>query len=215
MRSQPLPPKILIVAVVLAIAGCQPGSNSHPVPSVAQIGADLKCSSGDHAFEDPQLGWGFCYPSTWKYIERAQAVSTPQGVDLTFDFTCLSSCKTSTPGTTGNNLFGFMIVSTYERAGAADLTSWLAANMPAKPSPSASPAASPRASPRASPASPSPSPAELQPLAWGNAQQAAVLPDGRIIGLTPQFVVILDVRSGTLDLEGEMASRLATWKFSV
>ncbi len=212
MPLQPIPPKTLIVAAVLAIAGCQPGSASHPVPSVAQIGADLKCSAGDHAFEDPQLGWGFCYPNTWKYIERQQALSTPQGVDLTFDFTCLTHCKTVTTGTTGNNLFGFMIVSTYERGPATDLASWVAANMGPRASPSPTPGASPGGG-----ATPSPtvSPTALQPITWGNAKEAAVLPDGRRIGLTPQFVVILDVRSGTLDLESEMASRLPTWKFSV
>lgn len=212
MPLQPIPPKILIVAAVLALAGCQPGSASHPVPSVAQIGADLKCSTGDHAFEDPQLGWGFCYPNTWKYIERAQAVSTPQGVDLTFDFTCLSQCRMVTPGTTGNNLFGFMIVSTYERGTATDLASWVAANLGPRTSPSPSAGASPSS---AATPSPSASPSTLEPITWGNAREAAVLPDGRRIGLTPQFVVILDVRSGTLDLESEMASRLGTWKFSV
>ena len=212
MPLQPIPPKILIVAAVLALAGCQPGSASHPVPSVAQIGADLKCSTGDHAFEDPQLGWGFCYPSTWKYIERQQALSTPQGVDLTFDFTCLSQCRTVTPGTTGNNLFGFMIVSTYERGTATDLASWVAANMGPRASPGPSPGASPGSAPTPSPSG---SPSALEPITWGNAKEAAVLPDGRRIGLTPQFVVILDVRSGTLDLESEMASRLQTWKFSV
>lgn len=188
---QPIPPKTLILAVMLALAGCQPGSGSHPVPSVAQIGADLKCPAGDHAYEDPQLGWGFCYPQTWKYIERAQAIDVPKGVDLTFDFTCLSDCKTSTPGgTPGTNLFGFMIVSTYERSGASDLATWTAANL-------------------------KPAPKTLDPIAWGNAQEAAVMPDGRRIALTPQFVVILDVRSGPLDLEGEMASRLDTWRFKV
>jgi hypothetical protein len=190
MSLQPFPPKILIVALVLALAGCQPGSGAHPVPSVAQIGADLKCSPGDHPFEDPQLGWGFCYPKTWEYIERAQALSAPRGVDLTFDFTCLSACRSETPDATGNNLFAYMIVSTYDRSGAADLAGWASANL-------------------------KPPPAQLQPLSWGNAREAATLPDGRRIGLTPQFVVILDVRSGTLDLEGEMALRLDTWKFSV
>lgn len=210
---QPIPPKFLVVAAMLAMAGCQPGSSSHPVPSVAQIGADLKCSTGDHPFEDPQLGWGFCYPQTWKYIERAQAIDTPKGVDLTFDFTCLSQCKTSTPSDTpGTNLFGFMIVSTFERSGAVDLSSWVAANL--GPKPSSSPTASPAVSPRSSP-SPSASPLVLQPISWGNSREAAVLPDGRRIALTPQFVIILDVRSGPLDLEGEMSSRLGTWRFNV
>jgi hypothetical protein len=190
MSLQPFPPKMLIVALVLAVAGCQPGSGSHPVPSVAQIGADLKCSPGDHPFEDPQLGWGFCYPKTWEYIERAQALSAPQGVDLTFNITCLSACRAATPGAAGNNLFAYMIVSTYKRDGAADLAGWAAANL-------------------------SPPPTQLEPISWGNATEAGELPDGRRLGLTPQLVVILTVRSGTLDLEGEMASRLDTWKFSV
>ncbi len=190
MRT-PLPfPPVVVAVAVLSLAGCQPGSNPHPVPSVPQIGGDLKCSQGDHGYTDAQLGWGFCYPSTWKYIERSQAVDSPKGIDLTFDITCLSQCKTATPSATpANNLFGFMIVSTYERAGASDLAGWMQANL--KPVP------------------------EVDRIVWGNAVEADQLPDGRRIALTPHFVVILDVRSGPLDLEGEMASRLRTWKFSV
>jgi len=192
---------ILIAALVLALAGCQPGSNPRPVPSVPQIGGDLKCSTGDHAYKDPQLGWGFCYPSTWKYIERSQALDDPKGIDLTFDFTCLSSCKMSSPDATcasspsqpqctpGNNLFGYMIVSTYERGASGDLAGWAATNI--KPSP------------------------KLDSISWGDAVEADKMADGRLIALTPHFVVILDVRSGPLDLEGEMASRLGTWKFSL
>jgi hypothetical protein len=186
---RPLPPKILVAVLVLVLAGCQP-SNPHPVPSVPQIGADLKCSQSDHGYEDPQFGWGFCYPATWRYIERSQGVDVPKGVDLTFDITCLSACRTSTPSAgPGNNLFGFMIVSTYERGGATDLAAWVGANL--KPAP------------------------PLEAISWGNAAEAASLPDGRRIALTPHFVVVLDVRSGPLDVEGEMASRLATWKFKV
>ena len=80
-------------------------------------------------------------------------------------------------------------MSTYERAGASDLAGWMQANL--KPVP------------------------EVDRIVWGNAVEADQLPDGRRIALTPHFVVILDVRSGPLDLEGEMASRLRTWKFSV
>jgi len=190
MRT-PLPfPPVVVAVAVLSLAGCQPGSNPHPVPSVPQIGGDLKCSQGDHGYTDAQLGWGFCYPSTWKYIERSQAVDSPRGIDLTFDITCLSQCKTATPSATpANNLFGFMIVSTYERAGASDLAGWMQANL--KPVP------------------------EVDAIVWGNAVEADRLPDGRRIALTPHFVVVLDVRSGPLDLEAEMASRLGTWKFSV
>jgi hypothetical protein len=80
-------------------------------------------------------------------------------------------------------------VSTYERSGSADLAGWVDANF--RPAP------------------------ELTNIAWGNAVEAARLPDGRRIALTPHFVVVLDVRSGPLDVEDEMASRLDTWKFAV
>jgi hypothetical protein len=187
----PIPPKILVAVLALVLAGCQPGSNPRPVPSVPQIGGDLKCAQGDHGYEDAQLGWGFCYPGTWKYIERSQAIDAPKGVDLTFDITCLSACKTSTPSTTpADNLFGFMIVSTYERGTVSTLADWTGANM-------------------------KPAPRIDDPITWGNAVEAYQLPDGRRIALTPHFVVVLDVRSGPLDLEGEMAARLATWKFAL
>jgi hypothetical protein len=186
---KPIPPKILVAVLVLALAGCQPAS-PHPVPSVTQIGANLKCAQSDHGYQDPQFGWGFCYPSTWRYIERSQGVDVPKGEDLTFDITCLSQCRASTPDSgAGNNLFGFMIISTYERGGATDLTSWASANLQAGTT--------------------------LETISWGNASEAARLPDGRRIALTPHYVIALDVRSGLLDVEGEMASRLDTWKFPV
>jgi hypothetical protein len=55
----------------------------------------------------------------------------------------------------------------------------------------------------------------LQPIDWGNSTEAAVLSDGRRIAMTQHHIVILDIRSGRglLDLDGEMASRLRTWKF--
>ena len=42
-----------------------------------------------------------------------------------------------------------------------------------------------------------------------------MLSDGRRIALTPNQVVILELRSGfgLLDLESAMATRLGTWKF--
>jgi hypothetical protein len=191
MRS-PLPVPILIVVATIALAasGCQP-SGPRAVPSVPQIGADLKCSQGDHGYEDVALGWGFCYPGTWRYLEHSQQLAAPDGVDLTFDITCLSECRSATPSAgPANNLFGYMIVSTYQRGSATDLEGWVAANM--KPAPQLG-----------------------DSIDWGNAVQAARLPDGRRIALTPHFVVILDVRSGTLDLEDEMSSRLGSWKFSL
>jgi hypothetical protein len=168
------------------------------VPSVSQIGSGLKCDAGDHQFEDPQTQWGFCYPGTWKYNERSQASASPPGLDLTFDITDIA-CATPPPGSgtpsvrpscsPNAGLFAFMIISTYERGGATSLASWMQANV-------------------------SPPPA-LQPISWGDSAEAARLADGRRVALTAHYVVILDLRSGTgqLDLEKEMSSRLGTWRF--
>src|SRR5437667_152623 len=87
----PLPfPRRFLVALALALlvaaAGCQLNS-PRPVPSVPQIGGNLKCGQGDHGYEDPQAGWSFCYPHPWKNIERSQASQSPPGLDLTFDVT--------------------------------------------------------------------------------------------------------------------------------
>lgn len=167
------------------------------MPTVQQIGGDLKCGGGDHGYTDDQLGWGFCYPSSWRYTEKVQATDSPSGVDLTFEITCLSACKpqcptpasgppSSCPLETG--LFGFMIISTDDRAGASDLGGWLAAKLPHA--------------------------TRGDPVNWGNAVEATRLGDGRLVALTPHSVVILDVHPSLLDLEGEMNSRLATWKFT-
>lgn len=195
----PFPPKLVAAAgLALALAACQIGApGPRSVPTVPQIGGDLKCASGDHGYEDQQVGWGFCYPSTWRYTEKIQATDNPTGVDLTFSITCLSDCKPQcpTPATgqppatcaTEPGLFGFMIVSTYDRAGAGDLGSWLSTKLPQA--------------------------TKGDPLNWGNAIEAARLSDGRRAALTTHNVVILDVHPSLLDLDGEMASRLGTWKF--
>jgi len=190
----PFPPKILAVLAVFALAGCQAGSTPRGVPSVPQIGADLKCATGDHGFEDQQAGWGFCYPDTWRYTERAQAYPSPRELDLTFDITFAPSpavaCPNPRPPGTGAcpGDFAFMILSTYERGSSADLASWFDANQKTAP--------------------------QLEEISWGNALEAARLPDGRRVALTPHQVVIMDLHSGLLDLETEMSSRLGTWKFS-
>lgn len=194
-RVPNLSPLVAMVVLALLAAGCQPASNERPVPSVAQIGGDLKCAAGDHGYEDPQAGWGFCYPGTWKYNERSQSSQAPPGLDLTFDITD-APCTTPAPGASGKpqcspnaGTFAFMIISTYERGNAADLATWVRTNLPATES--------------------------LGPtIGWGNAVEAAKLSDGRRIALTQHHVVILDLHSGLLDLEGEMSSRLDTWKFS-
>jgi hypothetical protein len=192
------------VALVLVLAGCQPGPTTRPVPSVAQIGSNLKCSSGDHGFDDPQAGWGFCYPAGWKYQERAQASASPPGLDLAFDITFAPDVRVPCPNPSASpaqssasplpsaspcsGQFAFMIISTYQRGTSTDLVGWLAANqLPAS---------------------------NLESIAWGNAVQAGRLPDGRRIALTPHHVVVLDLHSGVLDLESAMSARLDTWKFS-
>ena len=189
-----------MIVLVLALAGCQVGSGSHAVPSVPQMGGDLKCPKSDHPYEDPQAGWGFCYPGSWKYTERAQASQNPPGLDLTFDITYApairTACSPAAPSTASPRVaaspcpgdFAFMILSTYERGSSADLASWVGANF--KPG------------------------TNLERISWGNSVEASRLPDGRRMALTPHHVVIMDLHSGLLDLESEMSTRLGTWKFS-
>jgi hypothetical protein len=198
----------IIPLLAVMVAGCQPGSTNHPVPSVNQIGSDLKCSEGDHAFEDIQVGWGFCYPGTWRYTERAQSSSNPPVLYLTFDITDVPCTSPSPVGGQGTprpvcspnaGLFAFMIISTYERGDASSLAAWVQANLSSKSATGAR----------------VPGPA-FDPITWGNSVEAGRFKDGRRIALTPHHVVILDLRAGfgNLDLESKMAARLGTWKFS-
>lgn len=194
----PLPfPRTIVAALCLAlvVAGCQPGSSPRAVPSVAQLGADLNCPKTDHAFEDPQAGWGFCYPSSWRYLERSQSIVSPPGLDLTFDITFAppSAVPCTTTGASGSpppcsGDFANMIISTYERGSSADLANWLSINLKQA--------------------------ATSDTIRWGNAVEAVKLNDGRRIALTAHHVVIMDLHPGLLDLETEMSSRLNTWKFS-
>jgi hypothetical protein len=193
---QPSPVKTFAtVALVLVLAGCQPGPTTRPVPSVAQIGSNLKCSSGDHGFEDSQAGWGFCYPGTWKYQERSQGSASPPGLDLTFDITdipCTSPTGASARPVCSPDagLFAFMIISTYERGSSPNLASWEQANLVVVPT--------------------------SDTISWGDSVEAAKFSDGRRIALTQHHVVIMDLHSGVghLDLETQMSSRLSTWKFT-
>src|SRR3989442_14803994 len=85
----PFPRKLLVaIAILAAVVGCQP-SGPRPVPSVPQIGGNLKCAEGDHGYEDLQAGWAFCYPGSWKDIEPSQAIQSPSGPDPTLDITNL------------------------------------------------------------------------------------------------------------------------------
>ena len=217
-------PRIFAIPLLaVLLAACQPGDTNRPVPSVQQLGSDLKCSSQDHGYADP-VGWGFCYPQHWKYNLRAQPsvdIRGLQELDITFDITdvpcvtpspvagqpspepvcdpdILCATPSASPGSTDTppavctpqvGLFGYMIVSTYQRKGSPNLTSWLEDDM--RPAPNAT------------------------PISWGNAAEAVRLDDGRRVALTPTQVVVLDLRSGSgnLDLEAAMSSRLSTWKF--
>jgi hypothetical protein len=202
----PIPRKLLAALAAVAVVGCQPNT-PRPVPSVPQIGADLKCAQGDHGYEDAQAGWGFCYPIGWKYIERSQASQSPPGLDLTFDVTfapetpqpCISSspAPSSSPGSSPlprpasspcTGQFAFMIISTYERGDSRSLGDWVGTHLKEG--------------------------LTLEAISWGNAVEAARLSDGRRVALTPHHVVILDMHTGLLDLETQMSERLATWKFS-
>jgi hypothetical protein len=199
------PVKILAVVVALvALAGCQPAPTSRPVPSVAQIGSELKCSSGDTGLTDDQAGWGFCHPGTWKYLERSQTSLNPRGLDLTFDITYVPNPPVACPQSSPSPLaspppspspcsgdFAFMIISTFERGNASNLSGWQQSNLTSPP-----------------PAGES--------ISWGNALEATKFADGRRIALTPHHVVVLDLHSGQgrLNLEVEMSSRLNTWKFT-
>jgi hypothetical protein len=190
--------RLTLSFVLLLLAACQPAPTNLPDPSVAQIGSDLHCASGDHGFEDAVAAWGFCYPKTWQYVEKEQSSTNPTRLDITFDITDVP-CVLGSPVAGGTpqpicspnaGLFGFMIISTYERGTATDLASWMQANLSPVPT--------------------------GQAIQWGNAIEADRLSDGRRIALTPNHVVILDLRSGAgqLDLEGAMSARLSTWKFT-
>jgi hypothetical protein len=186
--------------LLFLLNACQSGPATHPAPTVAQIGSDLNCSSGDHGFEDGQAGWGFCYPGTWQYLERVANPldSGPMHLDILLNVTDVSPCVPGSPiaGATprpscppDRGLFGLMVISTYDRGTATDLAGWMLANL-----------------------NPVPTGESIQ---WGNATEADKLTDGRRIALTPHHVVVMELRFGKdgLNLESLMSPRLSTWKF--
>jgi hypothetical protein len=190
----------LVFVSLFLLNACQRGPVAHPAPTVAQIGSDLNCTSGDHGFEDGQAGWGFCYPATWQYLERvANPVDAgPTHLDILLSITDVP-CVPGSPvaGETPRpvcqpqaGLFGLMVISTYDRAGATDLTSWIQANL-------------------------KPTPPLGQSIQWGDATEAQLLRDGRRAALTPHHVVVMELRFNKdgLDLESMMSTRLGTWKF--
>jgi hypothetical protein len=118
-----LPGKLAFIAASLIVLIACTGNSGTPTRSPAASlppGANgLKCASQDHGLNLQQLGWGFCYPSDWKYIEREVGTTAPHGVDTTLD---IVGAK--------DGLFGFMIIGSYDRGDSPSLQAWLADNEP-------------------------------------------------------------------------------------
>jgi hypothetical protein len=200
LMQTPLPSPVkrfAAVAALVVLAGCQPGPNARPVPSVAQIGSNLKCATGDTGFEDIQAGWGFCYPGTWRYQEKAQSSQSPAPaeLDLTFNITDV--------GSSDSGLFAFMIISTYNRDSSSSLAAWEQANLPSVPDGQTISWANA---------------AEAAKLADGRrialTQHHVVilaLHSGQITGCTTSTGATTPCH---LDLEAQMGSRLDTWVFT-
>jgi hypothetical protein len=188
-----------VLVLLFLLNACTRGPVTHPAPSVSVIGSDLNCPATDHGFEDGQAGYGFCYPATWRYLERVSngTDAGPIHLDILLSVTDVP-CVPGTPVAGASprpicepqaGLFGVIVISTYARAGATDLAGWMTANLTPVP--------------------------VGQPIQWGNALEASRLTDGRRIALTPNEVVVLELRFGKdgLDLESAMSTRLGTWKF--
>jgi hypothetical protein len=116
----PLRRALFTVLTIVLLSGCTANS---PTPSrssgtPAPAGAGLRCQGDDHGLDIAQLGWGFCYPSTWRFREREVGTTAPTGVDTTLDIV----------GAQG--FFAFMIIGSYERSNAASLKDWLSTNEP-------------------------------------------------------------------------------------
>ena len=187
-----------VLVLLFLLNACQRGPVTHPPPTVAQIGSDLNCASGDHGFEDADAGWGFCYPANWQYLERSNSSTGPARLDLLLYFTKVT-CVPGTPDPSaprpvcspGTGSFGLVVVSTFESGSATDLATWMQANLNPVPK------------------------GQGQSIQWANATEAIQLSDGRRIALTQHHVVILDLRATKdgLDLEAQLSTRLSTWKF--
>lgn len=116
----PLRGAVLAILTIVVLTGCTTNSTAPPATSATPppASAGLRCQGDDHGLNVAQLGWGFCYPSTWKFREREVSTSAPTGVDTTLDIV----------GDQG--LFGFMIIGSYDRHNAASLKEWLSTNEP-------------------------------------------------------------------------------------
>ncbi|MGH7776141.1 MAG: hypothetical protein ACREPI_03065 [Candidatus Dormibacterales bacterium] len=119
---------------------------------------------------------------------RERAQSSPAPVGMDLTFDITDDSATGPD----RGLFGYMIIGTYERGSNASLQDWVASNVGNAPG--------------------------LQPLAWGNAQEAAFLPStSQWFALTGHHVVELTVRegAGNLPLTAEMRQGFSTWRFQV
>ncbi len=176
-------PAAALLTLCLLLAGCQGSGGARPTPSIHVQGSGVKCEGDDHGFEDAQLGWSFCYPATWRFLERVQRSDSPPGTDVALNITDVSTGPDS-------GKFAFLIIGTYDRGSSSTLKDWLAVNLRIQP--------------------------QLEPIAWGNAQEAVrISGQSKRFALTQHHVVELDPRSGAgnLDLEAALAPRLRTWKF--
>ena len=189
---------LIWAAALAAVCACDGGAGERvPHPSVSTVQTGIRCDSGDHGYNDAQLGWAFCYPGTWRFSQRFQQSDKPPGTDATFDIVNEPPCAAPSPAGARpscppeEGLFGFMIVGTYQRGGSPTLDDWLKAEVPRD--------------------------AAADPIEWGNALEAMhVKGTTRRYAMTQHQVVLLDLRSGAgnLDLDLAMSKRLSSWKFS-
>ena len=87
MRAVPGRSLLVAVACIVVLAGCTGNSSAPPVrtPTPGSVAAGLHCQGDDHGLNVAQLGWGFCYPASWKFRERDVSTTLPAGVDTTLD----------------------------------------------------------------------------------------------------------------------------------
>jgi hypothetical protein len=181
------PPAALALATALiSVAACQQ-SPTHTGPP-ASHGLSLHCAKGDAAETNDPLGWGFCFPSTWRTLggPKTQKTDAPKGVDTVYDITDFA------PGP-NNGLFGVIIISTDERGSASSLQDWIDQNV--------------QKGLNLQPAQWGNATEALQEVGGQHP---------RWFALTAHHVVILELHSGqgNLDLNAAMAPRLNTWKFT-
>jgi hypothetical protein len=117
---------LVAILAILPLAGCSlsPGPKPAPAPTIRTEGQGVTCPGNDHGIEEVQFGWSWCYPSTWKFLERLQPTQLPPGVDATFDIV-----NDLPSGNAGSGDFGFLIVGTYQIGTAANLPAWITVNI--------------------------------------------------------------------------------------